>query len=80
MNEKPMNTEDVLKSFVERLERLQEEKDSLSADIREVLGEAKDAGFDVKALREVLRERKVDAIERSEQAIYVSTYKTALGM
>ena len=69
-----------LKAIVERIERLEEEKKTLSDDIKEVYGEAKGHGFDVKALRTIVRLRKQDADERQEQETILETYKQALGM
>ena len=71
---------DRLKAFVERIERLEEEKKSIADDIRDVYAEAKATGFDVKALRTVLRLRKQDADERREQEAILETYMHALGM
>src|SRR3954471_11370977 len=71
---------DHLKAFVERVERLEEEKKALSDDIRDVYAEAKANGFDVKALRAVVRLRKQDADERAEQEAILETYMHALGM
>lgn len=71
---------DHLKAFVERIERLEEEKKSLSDDIRDVYAEAKANGFDVKALRAVVRLRKQDVDERKEQEAILETYLQALGM
>ncbi len=71
---------DHLKAFVERIERLEEEKKALSDDIRDVFAEAKGNGFDVKALRTVIRLRKLDKDERQEQEAIVDTYLAALGM
>jgi uncharacterized protein (UPF0335 family) len=71
---------DHLKSFVERVERLEEEKKAISDDIRDVYGEAKANGFDVKALRTIVRLRKQDADERREQEAILDTYLHALGM
>ena len=73
-------TRDQLKAFVERIERLEEEKSALTADIREIYAEAKSMGFDVKALRSVIRMRKLDATERKEQEAVLETYLAALGM
>ncbi|MGI9379793.1 MAG: DUF2312 domain-containing protein [Methyloligellaceae bacterium] len=73
-------TKNQLKSFVERIERLEEEKTALSADIKEVYAEAKAMGFDNKALRAVIRLRKVDDTERREQEAILETYLQALGM
>lgn len=69
-----------LKAFVERVERLEEEKKAIADDIRDVYGEAKVNGFDVKALRSVVRLRKQDANERKEQEAILETYLHALGM
>jgi uncharacterized protein (UPF0335 family) len=69
-----------LKSFVERIERLEEEKKTISDDIKDVYGEAKANGFDVKILRQVIRLRKQDADERSEQETLLDLYMAALGM
>jgi uncharacterized protein (UPF0335 family) len=71
---------DQLKAFVERVERLEEEKKALSDDIRDVYAEAKANGFDTKALRAVVRMRKQDADERKEQEAILETYLHALGM
>jgi uncharacterized protein (UPF0335 family) len=71
---------DHLKAFVERIERLEEEKKALSDDIRDVYAEAKSTGFDVKALRAVVRMRKQDADERKEHEAILDTYLHALGM
>ena len=69
-----------LKSFVERIERLEEEKKALSDDIKDVYGEAKANGFDTKILRQVIRIRKQDADERHEQETILDLYLAALGM
>ena len=69
-----------LKAFIERVERLEEEKKALSDDIRDVFAEAKGNGFDVKALRTVIRLRRLDADERREQDAILETYLHALGM
>ena len=71
---------DQLKAFVERIERLEEEKKSSADDITEVYAEAKGTGFDVKALRHIIALRKQDADERREQAAVLDMYLTALGM
>lgn len=71
---------DHLKAFVERVERLEEEKKALSDDIRDVYAEAKANGFDVKALRTIVRLRKQDIDERKEQEAILETYLQALGM
>ena len=71
---------DQLKAFVERIERLEEEKKTISDDIRDVYAEAKGNGYDVKALRQVIRLRKQDKDERMEQEAVLETYMHALGM
>ncbi|MEZ5799641.1 MAG: DUF2312 domain-containing protein [Nitratireductor sp.] len=72
--------EDQLKSIVERIERLEEEKKAIAEDIKEVFGEAKANGFDTKVLRVVLRIRKQDLAERQEQDAVRDLYMQALGM
>ena len=69
-----------LRSFVERIERLEEEKAALAGDIREVFSEAKGAGYDIKVMRQVLRLRKLDKDARAEQEAVLETYLRALGM
>ncbi|HEY7979652.1 MAG TPA: DUF2312 domain-containing protein [Rhizomicrobium sp.] len=69
-----------LKSFIERIERLEEEKAALAADIREVYSEAKGTGFDVKIMRQVVRLRKLDTADRQEQDAVLDLYLSALGM
>jgi uncharacterized protein (UPF0335 family) len=71
---------DQLKAFVERVERLEEEKKAIADDVRDVYAEAKANGFDVKALRTVVRLRKQDVNERKEQEAILETYLHALGM
>ena len=81
-NEKPATrfAKDQLKAFVERIERLEEEKKATSDDIRDVYAEAKGTGFDTKALRSIVRLRKLDTDERREQQEVLDTYLHALGM
>ena len=69
-----------LKAFVERIERLEEEKKAISDDIRDVYAEAKGNGYDVKAMRAVVRLRKQDKDERMEYEAVLETYMHALGM
>jgi len=69
-----------LRVFIERIERLEEEKSALTADIREVYLEAKGTGFDPKVLRQVVRMRKQDVSEREEQEAVLEIYLHALGM
>jgi uncharacterized protein (UPF0335 family) len=69
-----------LKSFIERIERLEEERAALSADIREVYSEAKGTGFDVKIMRQVVRMRKLDKADFQEQEAILDLYLTAMDM
>jgi uncharacterized protein (UPF0335 family) len=69
-----------LKSFVERIEKLEEEKKTISEDIREVYAEAKGDGFDVKALRAVIRMYRQDTDQRKEYEALIDLYRDALGM
>jgi len=69
---------DRLRSIVERIEKLEEEKAALAADIRDVYAEAKGNGFDVKTLRQVVRLRKMDAADRDEQEALLDLYKRVL--
>lgn len=71
---------DQLKAFVERIERLEEEKQAISDDIKDVYAEAKANGFDVKILRQVIKMRKQDASERAEMESLLELYCNALGM
>ena len=69
-----------LKQFVERIERLDEEKQTIAEDIKEVFQEAKSNGFDVKTLKEIIKIRKADASDLEEQEYFLDTYKRALGL
>ncbi len=69
-----------LRTLVERIERLEEEKAALAADIREIYAEAKGHGFDAKTLRKVVRLRKLDVMEREEEAALLDLYLHALNM
>jgi uncharacterized protein (UPF0335 family) len=69
-----------LKSLVERIERLEEEKKALAGDLKEVYGEAKANGFDTKILRKVISLRKRDRHEREEEEAMLDLYMNALGM
>jgi uncharacterized protein (UPF0335 family) len=71
---------DALKGLVERIERLEEEKKALADDIREVYGEAKASGFDVKILRKVIALRRMASHDRREQEELLEVYMAALGM
>lgn len=75
-----MIARDQLRSIVERIERLEEEKKATADDIRDVYGEAKANGFDTKVLRQVIRLRKLDKAERDEFDALLDTYLLALGM
>ena len=69
---------DRLRSLIERIERLEEEKNAIMGDIRDIFAEAKSAGFDVKAMRAVLKLRKMNAADRDEQEFLLETYRKAL--
>jgi uncharacterized protein (UPF0335 family) len=71
---------DQLRSVIERLERLEEDKSGIAADIREVYAEAKGNGFSTAAIREIIKLRKLDANEVDEQETILDTYRRALGM
>jgi uncharacterized protein (UPF0335 family) len=71
---------DRLKSFIERIERLEEEKRALAEDIKEVYAEAKGTGFDTKIMRQIIRIRKMDKDDLDEQETLLDVYKRALGM
>jgi len=71
---------DKLRSFVERLENLEEEKQAVAEQIREVLAEAKGEGFDTKIIRQILKLRKMQEHDRVEQEELLELYKTAIGM
>jgi len=73
-------SKDQLRSIVERIERLEEEKKTISDDVRGIYVEAKGGGWDVKALRTIVRLRKQDAHEREEQEQILETYMHAMGM
>ena len=69
-----------LRAFIERVERLEEEKQAIADDIKEVFAEAKATGFDTKALRTIIRLRKMDQAAREEAEAILDLYKSALGM
>ncbi len=69
-----------LRQFIERIERLEEEKQTIADDIKDVMGEAKGRGYDTKAIRTILRLRKKDRDERLEEEAILQTYMAALGM
>lgn len=71
---------DRLKSFIERIERLEEEKAALAGDIKEVYSEAKSAGFETKIMRQIVRLRKMESHDREEQEQLLDLYMRAIGM
>ena len=71
---------DRLRTIIERIERLEDEKKALSDDVREVYAEAKSAGFDAKIIRQIVRLRKMNTNERNEMEQVLDVYKRALGM
>lgn len=71
---------DRLRSLIERIEHLEEEKKDISNDIRDIFAEAKAAGFDVKAMRAILKLRKMNALDRDEQETMIEIYRKALDM
>ena len=71
---------DQLRLFIERIERLEEEKKGISDDIKDVYGEAKATGFDVKTMRSIVRLRKMEKHHREEAEALLETYKAALGL
>lgn len=71
---------DRLRSLVERIERLEEERKALANDIKDIYAEAKSAGFDVKVLRQLIRIRKQEPAEVEEQETLLDVYRRALGM
>jgi uncharacterized protein (UPF0335 family) len=71
---------DRLKSFIERIERLEEEKAGISGDIKEVYAEAKSTGFEVKIMRQIVKLRKMEPQDREEQQHLLDLYKRAVGL
>ena len=71
---------DTLRSYIERIERLEAEKTALTADIREIFSEAKGNGFDVKIMRQIVRLRRMDREDRLEQEELLAIYQHAMGM
>lgn len=69
-----------LRQFIERIERLEEERKNISDDIKEVFSEAKSGGFDTKIIKEIVRLRKMDKEDLEEQEYLLDTYRKALGM
>ncbi len=76
---RPGNSGAVLKGFIERVERLEEEKKDIARDIRDVYAEAKGNGFDPKIMRILIKRRAMDRAEREEQDALVATYARSLG-
>jgi len=76
----PRLAKDQIRSIVERIERMEEEKKTIADDIKDIYAEAKGSGYDVKALRTIIRLRKQDANERQEAETILETYMHALGM
>jgi uncharacterized protein (UPF0335 family) len=71
---------DRLKSFVERIEKLEEERKAIGSDIRDVYSEAKGVGYDARTMRKIVSLRRLDAAQREEEETLLDTYKHALGM
>ena len=69
-----------LRSFIERVERLEEDRSNLNADIREVYSEAKSAGYDARTMRQIVRLRKLEPNERQEQEHLLEVYRNAVGI
>ncbi len=69
-----------LRSYIERIERLEDEKAALAADIREIYSEARGNGFDVRAMRQLIRLRKLDAQDRAEREALLDLYRSAVGV
>jgi uncharacterized protein (UPF0335 family) len=79
--EKPTNIAgDRLRSIVDRIERLEEERKALGSDIKDIYSEAKSAGFDIKVLRQLIRIRKQEPAEIEEQETLLDVYRRAIGM
>lgn len=69
-----------LKAFIERVERLEEDKKAVATDIKEVYAEAKAIGYDPKIMRQIIRLRRMEANDRAEQEALLDTYKSAVGL
>ena len=76
----PQSAQNHLRQFIEQIERLEEEKKAIAEDIRDKFAEAKAVGFDVKAMREILKLRKKSSDDRQEEEAILTTYMHALGM
>ncbi|MDK2757524.1 MAG: DUF2312 domain-containing protein [Blastomonas fulva] len=75
-----MSADDQLRLFIERIERLEEEKRGVADDIRDTYSEAKSQGYDPKIMRQIVRLRKMEAHDRQEMELILETYKAALGL
>lgn len=73
-------TAEQLRQYIERIERLEEEKSGIQADIKDIFAEAKGNGFDTKVMKQILKIRKMDASDRDEQEALLDLYMHALGM
>ena len=71
---------DRLRTFIERIERLEEDRAALNSDLKEVMSEAKGAGFDIKTIRQIVRLRKLEPTERIEQEQLLEIYRSAVGI
>ncbi|MDE0933023.1 MAG: DUF2312 domain-containing protein [Novosphingopyxis baekryungensis] len=78
--EEATTTDQQLRLFIERVERMEEEKKGISDDIRDIYSEAKSQGYDVKIMRQIVRLRKLKPEERKEMEMLIETYKAALGI
>jgi uncharacterized protein (UPF0335 family) len=76
----PINADDQLRLFIERIERLEEEKKGIADDIRETYNEAKAQGYDAKIMRQIVQLRRMEPHDREEMAAILDTYKAALGL
>ncbi len=80
MSEEATTTDQQLRLFIERVERLEEEKKGIADDIRDVYAEAKSMGYDAKIMRQIVRLRKLPLHDRQEMEMLLDTYKAALGI
>lgn len=80
MTEKTISADDQLRLFIERIERLEEERKGVADDIRDTYNEAKSQGYDAKIMRQVVRLRKMEPHDRQEAEAILETYKAALGL
>lgn len=80
MSEPIMSADDQLRLFIERIERLEEERKGVADDIRDTYNEAKSQGYDAKIMRQIVRLRKMEPHDRLEMEAILDTYKAALGL